>query len=222
MSSGAVNSRQRSSIQDRISVAGTGGAAPESPHLPNATSTSARTFMGTFMQRLVEGLHRTWRAIIFAVIGSGFVGAALYGCAGNESRIVAELDRLSQGGEPGPTFGRYDYVCVSFDVGRPWLEFADAAASKSIPIATCGVANSCCSVGSDLGGVIGLIKDGAIHCTELKDTVVLPEATRAICAKPSDLIVKRETIVDAGQPIPGRSALSRPRETYYKVMEKRQ
>jgi hypothetical protein len=116
----------------------------------------------------------------------------------------------------------YDYVCFSFDVGQPWREFAEAAASKSIPIVTCGVGNSCCSVGSDLGGIVGLVKDGAIQCVELKGTIVLPEPHRPICARPSELVVKRETLAEPRQRIPGRAGTPQPGKPYYKVMERPQ
>ena len=172
-----------------------------------------------------HGARRIRRGFILALLGAVLVGWALYGCDRSEERIVAELDRISQGGEPGQYFAAFDYICISINPGLSSVEFAQVAASKSIPVGKsleCTIWSSCCNLSSESGGVVGLVKNGAIRCVELRGTAVLSEAKRSICTKPSALIVNRETITEPGQLIPGRSWTPRPGETYYKVMERHQ
>jgi hypothetical protein len=167
--------------------------------------------------------RRTWRRLIVAVLGAGFIGWALFGCNRNEERIVAELDRLSQGAEPTPYLAAFDYICISGDpVGSRW-EFAEVAARKSLPMRTaCSIWNSsCCNLPSELGGVVGLVEAGALRCVQLRRTAVVPEPWRSFCAKPSELVVKRETVTQPGQGVPA-SWIPRVGENYYRVGEKSQ
>lgn len=172
-----------------------------------------------------HGPRRIRRGFILALLGAVLVGWALYGCDRSQQRIVAELDRISQGGEPGQYFAAFDYICISANPVLSWVEFAKVAANKSIPVGKsleCTIWSSCCNLSSESGGVVGLIKNGAIRCVEMRGTAVLSEAKHSICAKPSELIVSRETITDPGQRIPGPPWTPRPGETYYKVMERHQ
>jgi hypothetical protein len=145
----------------------------------------------------------------------------------DEERVAAELERLSHGGGPGEYFAGFDHICFDFVSGSARKEFAEAAARKSIPLATslaqCGVNRSCCNLDSDVTGVIGLINNGAIRCVSLRkaSSAFLAEPQRALCAKPSDLIVKRESFSTRLQP-PGRPWMSNPGQFYYKIMENHQ
>ena len=162
---------------------------------------------------------------MFAIVAAGLAGFVLYGCDRSEQHIVAELDRLSRGEGPGEFFARFDYVCFDYTGGVPKEEFTGAAAKKNIPItvswAACGVDRSCCDLNSEQIGVVGLVKGNAIRCVELRklNSSFLAEPPRAICAKPSELVVNRQTFTVRKQ-IPYRSWFSIPGQTYYNIAEK--
>jgi hypothetical protein len=176
-----------------------------------------RRFVASRTGETYRILRRFPLAVLFAWAGC----ALLQGCERTEEHIVAELDRLSQGGEPGKYFAGFDYVC--FDYGRAREEFATVAEKKSIPIAQslaeCGVDRSCCNMNSEVGGVVGLIKDGAIRCVELQKANSSFLTDRPICAKPSELIVTRGTFTTRVSP-PQRPWIAMVGQTYYEITEK--
>jgi hypothetical protein len=165
-------------------------------------------------------LRRFPLAVMFALAGC----ALLQGCERSEEQhIVAELDGLSQGDRPGMYFAGFDYVCFDYTSGSAREEFGTVAEKKSIPIAQslaeCGVGRSCCNMNSDVGGVVGLIKDGAIRCVELQKANSSFLTDRPICAKPSELIVTRGTLTTRVHP-PQRPWIAMLGQTYYEIAEK--
>ncbi|HWL93085.1 MAG TPA: hypothetical protein VNT79_06095 [Phycisphaerae bacterium] len=175
--------------------------------------------------RTAASFTRARRRALFALAGAALAAFVLYGCDRNEQHIVAELDRLSRGEGPGEFFARFDYICFDSADGVPKEEFTEAAAKKKIPItvswSACGVDRSCCSLNSEQVGVVGLVKGYAIRCVELRkvSSAFFTEPQRAMCAKPSELVVKRETFTKAER-ILHRSWLSRHGQTYYSITEK--
>ena len=186
---------------------------------------SIGTSIRAILDRAVRAGARFTRAprrMLFAIAGAGVVGLVLYGCDRSEQHIVGELERLSRGEGPGEFFARFDYVCFDYSSAVPKAEFTEAAAKRNIPVkvswAACGVDRSCCSLNSDVAGVVGLVKDNTIRCVEM-NRAFLADPPRAICAKPSELVVKKQTFTTAAQ-IPYRSVRSVPGKTYYAIGEK--
>ncbi|GLH75816.1 hypothetical protein SSBR45G_07240 [Bradyrhizobium sp. SSBR45G] len=137
-----------------------------------------------------------------------------------DDKLRRDLEVLASGRSLAETqiIGGADWVCI--DQGAFRREFL--AESNRLgglftrSLEKCGVENSCCIDRSDLGAVVGLVKDGGIRCVETGsyDLYLKPEA--AFCVKPGGLAVAKKIATDGERPL-GRPWVGRASRTSFEV-----
>ncbi len=96
--------------------------------------------MGEFLKVIRSGKEasdpagRRWAAAGLRALTVAFAVVALWGCARDDERVVAELERLSQGRGPGEYFSQFHYVCFSVNHVLAGVDFLETAKKKSIPL----------------------------------------------------------------------------------------
>ncbi|MGY3453116.1 hypothetical protein [Bradyrhizobium sp. USDA 4353] len=160
---------------------------------------------------------------IAALAGSSFGLFAYCATPDLDQKLRRDLDALASGRSLAETqlIGGADWVCIDRSAFRREFlaESVRLGGAFTRSLERCGVDNSCCIDRSDLGGVVGLVKDGEIRCveTESYDLYVRPE--QAFCVKPDRLAVSRKVAVD-GEHVLGRPWVGRASRTSFDVGSK--
>jgi len=161
-----------------------------------------------------------WKAIL-AVTSLALI--AYWALPDLDQKLRRDLDILASGRSLAETqlIGGVDLVCI--DQGAFRHEFL-AESTKLGGLFTrsfekCGIENSCCIETSDLGGVVGLVKDGEIRCVEIESYDLYLKPEEAFCVKPERLAVSRKVAVD-GERVLGRPWVGRASRTSFNVGRK--
>lgn len=129
-----------------------------------------------------------------------------------------DLQAISQGHAPFAILNKVDAVC--FDNGKGRADFDEAALRSGLnfqsSLNACGIDRSCCNLGSDLAGLVGLVRGNEIMCVEVKYFTYLLDGGQPICAKPSQLKVSYQTYTTRFNP-PGRPWFSTVGRKYFQI-----
>jgi len=161
-----------------------------------------------------------WRTISLAASASLALLAYCVLTPGLDQKLRRDLDPLASGRSLAETqlIGGVEWVCI--DQGAFRHEFLaestrlGGAFTRSFE--KCGIENSCCIETSDVGGVVGLVKDGEIRCVEAESYDVYLKPAGAFCVKPERLSVSRKVAVD-GERVLGRPWVGRAGRTSFEV-----
>jgi len=162
-----------------------------------------------------------------AVIGMAAVAisAALLAFAfsdRDEHKILAELERLSRSEPVSGYMSNLSHVCFNFNNADVKGDFSREAARIGQPFSlspgACGTENSCCRLDSNANGVIGLVSNDTIRCVAINTYIFVPAAGRAMCVKPSRLVVRQKNFSEV-TPLPGRARPGTPGQRYYEIAE---
>ena len=140
-----------------------------------------------------------------------------------EGQLRGDLELMTSGREAAETkvIGTVDQIC--FDGGGAERDFLAESKGQgdsfTTSLAQCGTGNSCCNLASDLGGVVGLVKDEQIRCVVIDSFDFYLKYDRPFCVKPNKLAVSRKTVVPGEQP-PGRPWVARAGRTSFEVGER--
>jgi hypothetical protein len=139
-----------------------------------------------------------------------------------QRKLLGDLQMMSSGQDAAATevIGSTDWIC--FDRGRYQEEFMSESRRLGEPftrsLEQCGVDHSCCNSDSNIGGVIGLVKDGQIRCVENVDFDVYPKLG-PVCVKPTDVIISRKNVA-SGTEVPGRPWVTRASRATFEIVDR--
>jgi hypothetical protein len=172
--------------------------------------------IGNRLKRALRALVRGALAVVFGAVLVITVGAitlvlnAMLEYGTLERKLFHELEAIRLGADARKTelTGRLDYICFNIDNRVLRTEFREESSrlhdSFSQSLDSCGIDGSCCSLGSDTNGVIGIVKDANIRCVATFGFDFYPRGNRSFCARPEKLRVQEKKVTPGERVIAGR------------------
>jgi hypothetical protein len=164
---------------------------------------------------------RRWTASAVIALSMGLLATwALWPSLEGELRRDLELMMSGHDARETKFIATFEQIC--FDGGGAERDFLSEsrrlgdAFTRSLE--QCGIENSCCNYPSDIGGFIGLVKEGQIRCVSIDSFDFYLKPGRPFCVNPERLTVSRKIVVPGEQPA-GRPWVARSGRTSFVVGE---